>query len=141
MGIRVIVWDPLGEVLATLQFSKDYIVDLIVVESMAALRFIHFAKEMGLQKVEFIYLYHTNPFLLLYFFINKKNENEKKKNSKHKNARVQRLYILFFYYYFFEFFFFLTCLHKRGKKIRINDIHFIRRNLSQLSYVFETFGS
>jgi hypothetical protein len=50
MGIGVIVWDPTGEVLTTLQFSKDHIVNPIVVESMAALRFIHFAKDDGLTK-------------------------------------------------------------------------------------------
>jgi hypothetical protein len=35
MGIGVIVWDPTGEALTTLQFSKDHIVNPIVVESMA----------------------------------------------------------------------------------------------------------
>lgn len=53
MGIGVIDRDPIGEVLATLQSSKDDIVDSVIAKSFAALRPILFAKEMGWQKVEF----------------------------------------------------------------------------------------
>jgi hypothetical protein len=35
-------------------------------------------------------------------------------------------------------FFFLTCLHKRGRGIRISDLCFIKRSLNWLSYLLET---
>ena len=51
MSIRVIIRDPMGEVLATLQSSKQNILDPIVAESFVALRAISFAKERVWQKV------------------------------------------------------------------------------------------
>jgi hypothetical protein len=34
--------------------------------------------------------------------------------------------------------FFFICLHKRGKAIQARDLHFIRRDISQLNYLLET---
>lgn len=53
LGIGVIDRDLIGEVLATLQSSKDDIVDSVTAKFFAALLSILFAKEMGWQNVEF----------------------------------------------------------------------------------------
>jgi hypothetical protein len=39
---------------------------------------------------------------------------------------------------FFLFFFFSTCPRKRGKGIRISDLHFIKRDTNQLNYLLRT---